>query len=164
MKERVREAVFNLVGPKAVGKHAIDLFAGTGALGLEAISRGAGRATLIEQHFPTADLISQNIKALDLESLCRVVPGNTFAWHRGRPDLGPTPWLVFCSPPYDFFVDRQAEMLSLIEGLLEAAPAESVFVVESDDRFDVGLLPHAAEWDVRRYAPAVVHVFHKKPQ
>src|SRR5262245_7614130 len=41
MKDRVREAVFNLVGPDVVGQHAIDLFAGTGALGFEAISRGA---------------------------------------------------------------------------------------------------------------------------
>ena len=53
MKDRVREAVFNLLGPAVVGSHAIDLFAGTGALGLEAISRGAVRATFLERHLPT---------------------------------------------------------------------------------------------------------------
>ena len=52
MKNRVREALFNLIGPSIKGKHAIDLFAGTGALGLEAISRGAVSATLTEQHYP----------------------------------------------------------------------------------------------------------------
>src|SRR5438105_2010542 len=54
MKDRVREAVFNLLGPSVTGSHAIDLFAGTGALGLEALSRGAARATFIERHFPTS--------------------------------------------------------------------------------------------------------------
>ena len=48
MKHRVREAIFNLVGLEAKGRHAIDLFAGTGALGLEALSRGATSATFIE--------------------------------------------------------------------------------------------------------------------
>src|SRR5437868_14777408 len=57
MKDRVREAVFNLLGPQIAGSHAIDLFAGTGALGLEAISRGASKATFIERHLPTAKLI-----------------------------------------------------------------------------------------------------------
>ena len=52
MKDRLREAVFNLIGPDIRGKHAIDLFAGTGALALESLSRGAKSATLIEQHHP----------------------------------------------------------------------------------------------------------------
>ena len=67
MKDRVREAIFNLIGPAIRGKHAMDLFAGTGALGLEALSRGADRATFIEQHFPTAKIIRQNIAALGVE-------------------------------------------------------------------------------------------------
>src|SRR4051794_22495694 len=60
MKDRVREAVFNLLGKQIAGSHAIDLFAGTGALGLEALSRGAARATFIERHFLTAKLIEEN--------------------------------------------------------------------------------------------------------
>ena len=54
MKDRVREALFNLLGNAVEGKIAIDLFAGTGALGLEALSRGASRAVFIERHRPTA--------------------------------------------------------------------------------------------------------------
>ena len=64
MKDRLREAIFNLVGPLPPGMQAWDLFAGTGALGLEAISRGAERATFLEQHYPTAGIIRQNITAL----------------------------------------------------------------------------------------------------
>jgi 16S rRNA (guanine966-N2)-methyltransferase len=169
MKDRLREAIFNLIGPAIRGKHAIDLFAGTGALGLEAISRGAERATLIEQHNPTANLIRRNIAELGLGELAEVVVGNTFIWwlRQGKPHgatlpLGDAPWAVFCSPPYDFYVERSGEMLALIGGLTEAAPDQSIFVIEADARFDVGQLPDPRAWDVRSYPPAVVGIFQKE--
>jgi 16S rRNA (guanine966-N2)-methyltransferase len=161
MKDRLREAVFNLVGIDIKGAHAIDLFAGTGALGLEALSRGARRATFIEQHFPTAAIIERNIAALEVGDASEVVPGNTFIWFRRRPDLGPNPWVVFCSPPYDFYTERIAEMLELLGGMITIAPPKSVFVVEADDRFDFKLLPQPDDWDVRAYPPAVVGVMRK---
>jgi 16S rRNA (guanine966-N2)-methyltransferase len=162
MKDRLREAVFNLIGPAVKGKHAVDLFAGTGALGLEAISRGAARATLIEQHFPTAEIIRQNVAALGVEQDVEIVTADAFIWQERRPDLGPAAWAVFCSPPYDFYVQRAGQMMDLIAGLFGSAPAESVFVVEADGRFDFRLLPEPQSWNVRRYPPAVVAV-HFRP-
>jgi hypothetical protein len=53
-------------------------------------------------------------------------------------------------------------MLALCETLLEQAPPASLFVVESDARFDTQLLPRAADWDVREYPPAVVAIFEKE--
>ncbi|MFZ1933116.1 MAG: RsmD family RNA methyltransferase [Thermoguttaceae bacterium] len=172
MKDRLREAIFNLIGPDIRGKHAIDLFAGTGALALEAISRGAKCATLIEQHNPTAELIRKNIAELGLGQRAEVAVGNTFIWWklRNKPQsaaatgfrLDHAPWAVFCSPPYDFYVERSEEMLDLLSGLIRAAPAESLFVVEADGRFDVGRLPDRQHWDVRSYPPAVVGIFRKR--
>jgi len=161
MKERVREAVFNLVGPGVKGKQAVDLFAGTGALGLEAISRGAARAIFIERHYPTLQLIRRNVQALDVESQCELVFANTFSWARNPAGLGETAWVVFCSPPFDFYVEHRDEMLALIGKLLEAAPPESVVVVEADARFDFSLLPQADSWDVRTYPPAIIGIQHK---
>ena len=158
MKDRVREAVFNLVGPSVVGSHAIDLFAGTGALGLEAISRGAARATFVEQHFPTAGLIRRNIAELGITEPCKIEPANTFIWAKRKPELGEQPWVVFSSPPYVFYVERKAEMLELIDGLIRIAPAGSVFAVEADERFDFGELPQPDGWDVRVYPPAHVGI------
>lgn len=161
MKDRVREAIFNLLGPSVKELYAIDLFAGTGALGLEALSRGAAGATFVERHFPTADLIQQNIDTLQVTSLCRVVAANTFLWIRKPIDLPVAPWLVLCSPPFDFFVERSDEMLGLIGYFLDRAPEGSRIVVESDERFETDRLPEAEQWDVRVYPPAVVGVYRK---
>jgi 16S rRNA (guanine966-N2)-methyltransferase len=158
MKDRVREAVFNLLGPSVGGSHAIDLFAGTGALGLEAISRGAAHATFIERHFPTTQLIEQNAAAIGVADQVKVVFGDAFRWSDGY-EVGNAEILtVFCSPPFDFYVERQAEMLAMIGGWIEKSPAGSQVVVEADERFDVGLLPRPEAWDVRTYLPAVVAI------
>ncbi|HEY2839413.1 MAG TPA: RsmD family RNA methyltransferase, partial [Pirellulales bacterium] len=144
------------------GSHAIDLFAGTGALGLEALSRGAARATFIERHYPTAAVIKENIATLDVGAISQVISGDTFLFVRKLPDLGPLPWLVFCSPPYDFYVERADDVRLMIERLMTAAPDRSTFVIEADQRFDVESLPTAnrpsVEWDVRNYPPARVGI------
>jgi 16S rRNA (guanine966-N2)-methyltransferase len=171
MKDRVREAVFNLLGPDVKGKHAWDWFAGTGALGLEALSRGSRRATFCEQHYPTAAVLQQNIAQLGLEASAEILTGDAFFCCRRmlatpQPavvDPSPAAWLVFCSPPYDFYVDRSADMLKMIESLAAAAPAESLLVVESDERFDSSVLPQSYDWDRRTYPPACVAIGRKLP-
>jgi 16S rRNA (guanine966-N2)-methyltransferase len=162
MKDRLREAIFNLIGTDIKDSHAIDLFAGTGALGLEALSRGARQATFIEQHFPTAAIIKRNIAALEVVEASEVVAGNTFIWFHRQPKLSSNPWVAFFSPPYDFYCTRIAEMLELINGMIAAAPKKSVFIVEADDRFDFSLLPQPDNWDVRPYPPAVVGIMRKE--
>lgn len=177
MKHRVREAIFNLVGMEAQGKHAIDVFAGTGALGLEALSRGAASCLFIERHVPTAEVVKQNIRAIGAEAECELLITSAFVW--AQRDLGKggegrgtgvsnpqSPWLAFISPPYAFYLERQEEMLMLIDALLHHAPPGSMLVVEADQRFDFSLLPGGVKesrtdpgWDVREYPPAVVGVY-----
>ena len=163
MKDRVREALFNLLGPQVRGQHAVDLFAGTGALGLEAISRGASGATFVERHYPTAGLIQRNIDALDLSAVCRLDSANTFHWGRTEFDLPDTPWLILCSPPYDYYVERQDEILDLIGTFVDRAPVGSQIAVEADRRFDMELLPRSTLWKVRAYPPAVLAILRITP-
>ncbi len=162
MKDNIREAVFNLVGGFLAEKQVFDLFSGTGAIGLEAISRGARHATMIERHFPTAKMIRDNIAELDVESATTVITSDTFFWARrflSQPQHFPHgPWAVFCSPPYDVYLDQEAEVLKMLAGLMEAAPTESLFIVESDERFLPEKLPRRQDWKVRMYAPAQVCV------
>src|SRR5262245_17776297 len=147
MKHRTREAIFNLVTTDAVGRHVIDLFAGTGALGLEALSRGATGATFIEKHVPSARVVEENIRTLDVADRATLLVTSAFLWaKRDLPTAAKTSqqaaqaWLVFCSPPYAFYEDRKEEMLELIRHVQRAAPEGSVLVVEADERFDFRVL------------------------
>ena len=196
MKHRVREAIFNLLGTDVAGKHAIDLFAGTGAIGLEALSRGAASATFIERHVPTARIIESNIRRLGVADRCELLCTSAFLWARRHFEQQPSrdaddfrlplsadrpfqwesvapdvAWAVFCSPPYDFYMDRRTEMLALIETFVRAAPAGSVLVVESDERFDfndlatpgagnpeAGRRAESGAWRVRSYPPAQIGI------
>ena len=169
MKHRVREAIFNLISTESAGRHVIDLFAGTGALGLEALEPrrserhvhrtarplGPGRGTRTSPHLDVADRVTVRITS-------------AFLWSkRDLPSASPTappaelPWLVFCSPPYAFFVERVDEMLELIQRIGEHAPPASTLVIESDQRFDFQRLigDNNSAWDVREYPPAVVGIW-----
>lgn len=161
MKDRVREAVFNLVGPAAKGKQVLDLFAGTGAMALEAISRGACSAVTVERRFPAADTIRENAAALEVEPLVCVVSADAFSWWRSQPRLNDQPWLIFCCPPYALYSERADDMLSLIGELIDVAPADSLTVLEFDDRFDPTRLPEYESWDIRHYHPATIAVFER---
>jgi len=167
MKHRVREAIFNLISTESTGRHAIDLFSGTGALGLEALSRGATSATFIEKHVPSAHVVQENIAELGIADRVTLRITSAFLWSKrdlDSADDGPPrdlPWLVFCSPPYSFYVEREEETLELIRRLAAAAPAGSTLVIESDERFNFDVLTAGSEleWDVREYPPARVGIW-----
>jgi 16S rRNA (guanine966-N2)-methyltransferase len=170
MKHRTREAIFNLISTECSGRHAIDLFAGTGALGLEALSRGAAHATLIEKHVPTARVIEENIRALGVEARATLIITSAFLWaKRDLPMANATadrPWLVFCSPPYAFYHERQSEMLDLIHATQTHAPAGSIVIVEAEETVDFDMILEGSQsqlddWDVRSYAPAIVGLWRK---
>ena len=143
---------------------AIDLFAGTGALALEALSRGASRAVFIERHRPTAQTIRRNSATLGVEAIVEVTSADTFLWARRIPDLGAAPWLVFCSPPYEFYVARKDDMLQLLNHLIQMSPPGSLFAVEFDNRFDFRELPEADQWDIRPYPPAILGIWEKQKE
>lgn len=163
MKDNVREALFNLVGAEVSGKQVFDLFAGTGAIGLEALSRGALHATMIEQHIPTAKIIESNTEALNAQSQTTIVSSDTFFWQRefiAATDRHPRePWAVFCCPPYALYESRQAEMLELIEQFINTAPQGSFVVCETDSTFRLRSLPDYSSWRIKHYSPAVICVY-----
>lgn len=165
MKDRVREAVFNLLGQQVVGAHVLDLFAGTGAVTIEALSRGAARATLVERYFPSAKQLEFTLRRLELAEVSKVLAGDAFFWGKrlleptaadeGLPDAS-RPWVVFCCPPYQLYFERRKELKAMIAAIAAHAPAGSALVVEFDERFDPAELCRAEEWVVRRYPPAII--------
>ena len=151
MKDDIREAVFNLVGGWTPGKAAFDLFAGTGAMGLEAMSRGASRAYLIERHFPTVKIIRENVactgprnagdgRRIRYVFLGPEIPQGLQPMAGRAMDRILLPALTICT------LGKTRSLLELIRSFKDAAPDESLVVVESDQRFDVQQLPQHEAW------------------
>ena len=137
MKDRVREAAFNLIHSYVEGSFVLDLFGGTGALGLEALSRGAVGAVFTEQHFPTVRIIRQNIAALGLEAQTQVFAGDVFLHYKKEQALPKDhPWLIFCSPPYFFFKESTASLTSFSETSSFSAMSEIATCVPETNKSD----------------------------
>ena len=95
--DRVRETVFNWLSPYLVGASCLDLFAGTGALGFEALSRGAQQSVLVENDQPTADLLQHHVTALGASNAV-IFNVDAAAWVRHN---APTAFdIVFLDPPF----------------------------------------------------------------
>ena len=105
------EAVFNLLGPAIRGMRVYDLFAGTGAMALSA-SRGRLRRARRTAH-PHREGDPRKHRDARAADLCDDY-GGCLSPVRHPPDAGEQPWLVFCCPPYDFFVERRDATLQLV--------------------------------------------------
>jgi 16S rRNA (guanine966-N2)-methyltransferase len=145
--ERVREAIFSILGDVS-GAWALDLFCGTGALGIEAISRGAASATLVDRRPAAA---RRNVEELDLGDRAEVVGGDAARFLRRAPEAGFD--LVLCDPPYRL-ADRLANDLDpLIRRVLAGGGR---VVVETSPARPLPLsLPLLTE---RRYGDTLVRI------
>jgi len=98
--DRVREALFDILGPSVEGARVLDAFAGSGALGLEAASRGARSVTFLERDRRVLAVLQRNVMDLGVESRCHLVPGRIETPFRTRIPGAPFD-LVLADPPYD---------------------------------------------------------------
>jgi 16S rRNA (guanine966-N2)-methyltransferase len=97
----VREAVFASIGPRVIDASVLDLYAGTGAMAVEALSRGAARAVLVERDRRAAAVCRRNLDTTGFGAVGRVVEADV-ARFLGRPPPPEAPFgLVCCDPPYD---------------------------------------------------------------
>jgi 16S rRNA (guanine966-N2)-methyltransferase len=94
--DRLREALFNVLATRLAGCTFLDAYAGCGAVGIEALSRGAERAIFIEKHRPAVRVIEENLKSLGMEERALVICGRALA-HLERLQAG----IVFLDPPYE---------------------------------------------------------------
>jgi 16S rRNA (guanine966-N2)-methyltransferase len=99
--DRVREAIFSLIGQDTTGLRVLDLFAGTGCLGIEAMSRGATEAVFVDNSFQSIKLIEKNLSLCEFESVVSVLKKDL---SKGFPEASPLMKekfdLVFIDPPY----------------------------------------------------------------
>jgi 16S rRNA (guanine966-N2)-methyltransferase len=154
----VRESVFNILGEAVEGLLVLDLFAGTGALGLEALSRGADRAVFVERNRENAALIRRNIATLRYEDRAQVVVADAYRWAKSFVPADDEPVVVFIDPPYADYEDHPERVGKLLEGLVRSLPDGSIITSESSRKLDTEILPDLETWDVRRYGGTQVAI------
>jgi 16S rRNA (guanine(966)-N(2))-methyltransferase RsmD len=115
--DRLRETLFSVLGPRMEGAALLDLYAGSGAVGMEALSRGAGRVVFVERAEPALKVLRGNLARLGLTAGLRVEARTVGAYLRRAAGAGIAEGfdLVFLDPPYDA-ADEYAETLGLLGG------------------------------------------------
>jgi 16S rRNA (guanine966-N2)-methyltransferase len=149
--DRVREAIFNLLRQLVPGRPAYDLFAGSGSLGLESLSRGASHASFVESESRVATTLRQNIQHLHYEHRSTVVTADVFRWAERFSRWPTAPAVVLIAPPYAYFKDRISELQVLWETLVRRMPDDTAIVMQAPQDFDRQLLPAGQDWELRPY-------------
>jgi 16S rRNA (guanine966-N2)-methyltransferase len=151
--DRVREALFSILGTRVEGAHVLDLFAGSGALGIEALSRGAAEATFVDSSASAVRAVRQNLESLAAEG-ATVDRADARVFARTALQAGRQYDLVFLDPPY-----RQAEALGreLAEAIAALLAPGGVVVSESDRRKPLEL-PGLPPFDERRYGDTLIRL------
>jgi 16S rRNA (guanine966-N2)-methyltransferase len=167
-QDQVREALFSMLADFVPGAHFLDLFAGSGAVGLEALSRGASRATWVESHAPTVKVIKENLAELALDG------GFALRGDALRVDLAGLPGapfdVIFADPPYAevrrdengaFLVDPVVGQLvdRVVDG--NALKPEGFLVIEQAKRGAVLSRPGWALLRDRTYGTARILIYQR---
>jgi 16S rRNA (guanine966-N2)-methyltransferase len=134
MLNRVREALFSTLGNQVEGARVLDLFAGTGSLGLEALSRGAKEARFVERDRRAMERLADNVETLDLGDRVRTTRGDALKpsnWSIEDGESDVLPDLVFMDPPYPLIRTRKgrASLTAALDLLLNSATAPGATLV-----------------------------------
>jgi 16S rRNA (guanine966-N2)-methyltransferase len=142
-----------MLGDHCQGAHVLDLFAGTGALGIEALSRGALHATFVEKEREALAALRSNIASLGVESRSTIIPANAFTTNFERSAFE----LVFLDPPY-------GENLPLaLARIMDAVTPRGVVCVESAAKSKVLDAPAGFEvWKSRTYGDTRIVIFRRE--
>jgi 16S rRNA (guanine966-N2)-methyltransferase len=155
--DRVKEALFSILGPRVAGSLVLDLCCGAGGLGVEALSRGAGRVLFVDRSARALDTVRANLE------LCGAEPGAYELIRAGarewldvwEPPRDGQPWIVLADPPYRTAL---AEAIMDRVDALAAGPGFAGAVVESGRRSAAAGTDPVAGWERRRYGESVLAV------
>lgn len=151
---QVREAIFNILAEEIPGALVWDLFAGTGASGIEALSRGAGRVMFCEKNGRAVDVLRDNLRMLGDDAVAKAVVVRGDAWDppADAVDDGAAPNVVFLDPPYAMVAEDPVKSLARARRLLDRAARGGCVVfhfevgVLDEDDFDADLDLDLREW------------------
>lgn len=156
--DRVREAIFSIIGSAVAGSEVLDLFAGTGAMGLEALSRGASRAIFVDQSRHAVQLIRFNVELCQVPDRVRVIHGSVNQVIRRLAAQREAFDLIFIDPPYGKSSIQQSLLI-----LGEVVRSGTIVVAEHGSRDPLPV--QIQEWsqtEERQYGDTTVSFYMKE--
>ena len=156
---RMRVSLFEILRCRLDGARVVDLFAGTGCLGLEALSRGAARALFLDVDPRCLEAVRKNLEKLRFTDRGGTMDADAF---RAADGLGPAE-IAFVDPPYDYYVERREELRVLVGTLLARVipDAEGRVVSEHRPKEGLGEVEGGTIVDERRYGDTAVTMYSK---
>jgi 16S rRNA (guanine(966)-N(2))-methyltransferase RsmD len=148
--QMVREALFSILGDAVPDRPFFDVFAGTGVIGMEALSRGASRVTFVERDFRLTDAIDKHVRDFQVADKARVARSDVYRWIE-RWQAPAEPATVFVSPPFGDFERRAEELHGILNELRQRVAPGSVVVLQAEESEFLEMLPGRAEADERKY-------------
>ena len=154
--DRVREAIFDILQNQIEGRQVLDLFAGTGALGIEALSRGAGRAVFVEENPRSLTVLRKNIEECRVKDRAQVLAREVNTGIKILEAKGESFQIIFLDPPYG-----QGFVLKTLEALAASSivSPDTLIVAEHAATDPVFPIPHLERIAARKYGGTLVSFF-----
>jgi len=148
--QMVREALFSILGNAVPDRPFLDIFAGTGVVGLEALSRGATSTLFVERDFRLIADLERHIRAFGVQQQAQIARSDVYRWiERWRAPNQPI--TAFISPPFADYTSRLEDLLGVITQLQNRSMEGSVLVLQAERDVPLEDLPQRASWDHRTY-------------
>ncbi|MFH1846922.1 MAG: 16S rRNA (guanine(966)-N(2))-methyltransferase RsmD [Candidatus Omnitrophota bacterium] len=159
-KDRIREAVFNIITANIMNADVLDLFAGSGAYGLEALSRGAKKTIFVEKTKLVKRVLTENINSLGLEGESEVIEKDVFKYMELAGENNEKYDLIFADPPYNRDMARKTLIMVNRYDILNHS---GTFVLEHHSNEDVSrLIGDISIYKKKIYGKICISVFRKK--
>ena len=158
--DRVREAIFSILGARAVGAAVLDLYAGTGALGIEALSRGAGTAVFVDERREAVSLADENLTAVGLRVKGRIIRGKVeyvverLSREQAHFDL------IFIDPPYRISVTELSDICQKV--LKDILAVDGLMVLEHSSKLKPPVISGSGVLSSKTYGDTAVTVYRKE--
>lgn len=166
--DMARQALFNILGDELAGARFLDLFAGAGTVGIEALSRGAALCRFVEKSARHAGFIKRNLEHTHLAGAGEVIIGDAFRVPETLRRSGAEFDIIFLGPPFPLWVDPRAksQLLALIDRLAESGLLSALGVaIAQHDVKDIlpEETPHLRRSDMRTYGRNVLSFYRRRP-
>jgi 16S rRNA (guanine966-N2)-methyltransferase len=159
--QMVREAFFSILGNAIPGRVFIDIFAGSGAVGIEALSRDAKQTLFIERDFTLAQDLEKHLREFGIIRQAKLYRTDAYRWIAAW-QAPAEPVNIFLSPPFPDLKERPDEFVQAVTALQEKVAPDSLIVIQGERGSPLEDDPTIAGWEERRYGRNVLLIWQKE--